>query len=381
MQAQDVDMMLERIAAGLAQRQTLLEQQYAISSQLLLSLEMGILTVLYQLPELDHQSVSDDTALLGCVIQELMQDKQQVGVAAMSLLERNAPLFCTAMQILTPAAGYQQALYAQIKTDAELLATVLPLWLQTDWCVEQLLTDKLDEHEHDAVRTVATSIYLRADAYAADDLWQRFQTINDLVIQQLYAWALYCVGDARSREAIQRLLSGEQHASSLTLAALMGEYDVLAPLQLKLKENEAWAARALAWFGKPVVADVLLAALDSAHTLPIAAEAWYWLTGQHLPSRPRLSLVGDAVAQTQATGRVPDAAAAHEWWQRNGNWPTQTRYLLGKPLDAMQAIYALRHWSGQVVTALQQLHGLQLGRPLQIVTASSWQYQRQQLLR
>lgn len=380
MQAQDVDTMLGRVAAGLAQRQTLLEQQYAISSQLLLSLEMGVLTVLYQLPELDHQSIDNDTALLGCVIQELMQDKQQMGAAAMSLLERNASLFCTAMQILTPAVTYQQAVYEEIKSDAELLAAVLPLWLQADWCVERLLADKLDEHENDVVRTVATSIYLHGGACAADDLWLRLQASDDLVVQQLYCWALYCVSDARSREAMQLLLSGEQHASSLTLAALMGEYDALAPLQLQLKAGESWAARALAWFGKPVVADVLLAALDSAHTLPIAAEAWYWLTGQHLPSRPRLSLVGDAVAQTQTTGRVPDATAAHEWWQRNGNWSTQTRYLLGKPLSQTQTMYALRHWSGQVVTALQQLHGLQLGRPLQMVTADSWQYQRQQLL-
>ncbi len=181
------------------------------------------------------------------------------------------------------------------------------------------------------------------------------------------------------RRAIEQQASREAAAPLLRLAALSGEPDFHPVLQQHLQADPAGGCHLLALWGHREAVPDLIEALASPRANEAAAEAWHRLTGQRLPSRPRMQVVGeDAPAETGES--IADAEAARQWWQgAESHWPAGERRLHGQPLVPQALLAALETDAGRGAADALDLLGILAGRPVGVVPAA-WMQQRADLL-
>lgn len=181
------------------------------------------------------------------------------------------------------------------------------------------------------------------------------------------------------RRAIELEASSADQATLLRLGALCGDAKLYPVLRSRLKTQPQDGARLLALYARPEALVDLHAALDSAPAMNSAADAWYWMTGQRLARKPRLSLVGGEAQETTGA-TMPDSEAAHVWLEQNrANFSEEARLLWGCPMSIPLLQAAAQNFAGRGDADLLDLLAVHLQRPLGL-TAGGWRSVRRQKL-
>ncbi len=181
------------------------------------------------------------------------------------------------------------------------------------------------------------------------------------------------------RRVIERQADSDEIGFLLYLAALSGERDFHPVLVQRRLAKPASGCRLLALWGHREAVPELLEALETPQANAAAADAWQWLTGQRLPRRPRMQVVGEEAAPASAE-TIADAQAAHAWWDAHkAAWPEGERRLLGRPLSPVVVRDALEEHAGAGAADALDLLGLITGRPAGVVK-EDWLLRRDAVL-
>ncbi len=181
------------------------------------------------------------------------------------------------------------------------------------------------------------------------------------------------------RRAIELETSPEAQLALLRIGALSGDSQIYPVLRSRLENHPQSGARLLALYGRPESLPDLLAALDKAPGMEPASSAWFWLTGQRLGRKPRLSLVGGE--DQGATGEtMPDSEAARNWLEQNrSGLADDARLFRGRPVGIPMLISSAQSLAGNGDADLLDLLAVRLQRPLGI-TAGAWRAVRTKIL-
>lgn len=181
------------------------------------------------------------------------------------------------------------------------------------------------------------------------------------------------------RRAIELETSADAQLTLLRLGALSGDPQIYPVLRSHQENNPQSGAHLLALYGRPEALADLLAALINAPAMESAASAWFWMTGQRLGRKPRLSLVG---GDQDATGEtMPDSDAARHWLEQNRSaFSENTPLFRGRPVDIPLLKEAAQNLAGQGDADLLDLLAVGLQRPLGFTTGS-WRSVRRQGLK
>lgn len=165
------------------------------------------------------------------------------------------------------------------------------------------------------------------------------------------------------RRAVERETDAQTRLELLRLVALAADAEMLPGLHRLLEERPEQGARLLALHGSAPAVELLIEALSRVATMNAAAHAWPWISGQALPSKPRLRAVG----QEDGQGSMPDVETARAWWaQQCTVLPPMGRMLQGTPLS-LKLLHALALTkAGEAGRDLLDLLAFHLGRPLGI---------------
>jgi len=185
-------------------------------------------------------------------------------------------------------------------------------------------------------------------------------------------WGGLIRGDYRAKIALHRAI--ERHADGimyfefLRLAALTGDTEYL-PLYTGLIESAPQRAfHYLAIYGRPEGVERILLGLEQPRTAHYAETAWWWISGQTLAKKPRMSLVGRQNVSNLLLDNfdyIPEPQAARDWWDRQRQ-EAGLRYLQGKPLDSGRVLASLKHYTGSSSLEFIDLLSLQYRQPLQL---------------
>jgi len=182
------------------------------------------------------------------------------------------------------------------------------------------------------------------------------------------------------RRAIEQQAGPDEAAPLLRLAALCGEPGFHPVLQQHARSEPESGYRLLALWGRREAVDDLLEGLESPRDNAPAAVAWHLLTGQRLPRRPRMQVVGEQETEAAAGEPIADVEAARQWWSaaREG-WAPDERRLLGRPLSLAVVLDWLADEAGAPAADALDLIGLQRGMPAGIAP-ETWILRRQESL-
>ena len=172
------------------------------------------------------------------------------------------------------------------------------------------------------------------------------------------------------RRAIERESNDMQRLDFLRLGALSGDAEYFPIFETLTAHVPQIAYHFLALLGQPESMAVILQGLNHPRTAQHAELAWWWVSGQTLPKKPRLSVVGeDHLVEDldNHVGLVPDAQYAQQWWSRTRK-DAKCRYLQGQPLNNVRIQHLLRHNAGIVSHDLIDLLALQSRQPMLIGT-------------
>lgn len=147
----------------------------------------------------------------------------------------------------------------------------------------------------------------------------------------------------------------------LRLMALTGTSEYLPILRDAARHDPAYGMYLLGLHGSGRIMPDILDGLDRAASMDEAAHAWTWLTGQELPSKPRLGVVSGR-STGPARGRRPHDGVAREHWAVAGErFAPDGRYLAGRPLDRAAVAHAAGRWCGRAGRDVLALLALQSG--------------------
>jgi hypothetical protein len=148
-----------------------------------------------------------------------------------------------------------------------------------------------------------------------------------------------------------------QYEIYLHLLALQGDVQFVPVLQTYAADYPERGLPLLALHGDVSVVQTLLKALQNLTTAEPAAQAWWWLTGQTLSRKPRLTLMSKHNKPDKVSPvTVPNVDNALLWWEQVGQqWPAG-RYLLGERVSQTHLQHVLQEYAG---TWLQDLTTLQ----------------------
>lgn len=179
--------------------------------------------------------------------------------------------------------------------------------------------------------------------------------------------------DTQACTALQRAIERErddfQRLDFLRLAALSGELQYTPILMQVIEHAPEVGYHFLALHGQPASLELILDGLVHPRTSAYAETAWWWVSGQTLPKKPRLSVVGESSEEGQVeeeVGFVPDAQVAQHWWRKQVGEPAQ-RWFQGKPISLQAVQKVAKHYTGLIsndlfdVLAIMAKHPIKLG--------------------
>lgn len=172
------------------------------------------------------------------------------------------------------------------------------------------------------------------------------------------------------RRAIERETNDMQRLDLLRLGALSGNAGYFPIFEILTQHIPQIAYHFLAMLGHPESMAIILQGLNHPRTAQYAELAWWWVSGQSLPKKPRLSVVGIENLEEdldESVGFVPDAKYAQQWWNRTRK-DSKRRYLQGQPLNNIRIQYLLKQNAGIVSHDLIDLLALQSQQPMLIGT-------------
>ena len=185
-------------------------------------------------------------------------------------------------------------------------------------------------------------------------------------------WGGLVRGDKDAEIALQRAIEKEaddiQRLDFIRFAAITGKQDYY-PILLQLIDNVPEVGyHFLALHGHSRNVEAILEGLRHPRTANFAETAWWWVSGQSLPKKPRLSVVGednDAEEFEQEVGYIPDAHVAEQWWERqsadrSGRWLHGQRF----NLDMLKTM--LQQQTGQISNDIFDLAALTTNTPVQL---------------
>lgn len=184
-------------------------------------------------------------------------------------------------------------------------------------------------------------------------------------------WGGLLRGDEQAQMALSRAIEHEAddfaRLDLLRYAALTGHMDYF-PILCQLTElSPELGYHLLALHGKSASVEIILEGLMHPRTAECAELAWWWVSGQRLPKKPRLSVVGEAAevsdAQADEVGYIPDAQSAQHWWQRQDP-QQQTRWLQGQPLTLVMLKKVMSQYTGAISNDLFDLYSLRAQQPI-----------------
>ncbi|WP_305047141.1 hypothetical protein [Geoalkalibacter sp.] len=249
------------------------------------------------------------------------------------------------------------------------------LWREQGWEVPRGLLHRAELQGRDEALQVAALTYAVNSPAVGMDLFQAYcRTLLDGGTPQLPGsvlvpalWGAMLRGEPQIGRMLRRAVEFEADPATrfalLRLAALRADAEILPVLRPLLQERPAQGARLLALHGSAQAVEILIEALSQAATMEVAARAWPWIAGMALPQTPRLHRVGEAGGQ----GLMPDAQAAHSWWQcRRSTLSPDERMLCGAPLSLPRLHDLALCKAGEAGRDILDLLALKLGRPLAI---------------
>ena len=244
------------------------------------------------------------------------------------------------------------------------------------------LTNQAELQEQDPYLQAQVLYYAANDQKNSIDIFQSYyqpliehQDTPELDHGSLVAalWGGLVRQDPLAYTALQRAIEHErddfQRLDFLRLAALSGEIQYTPILMLVLEHAPEIGYHFLALHGQTPSLEVILDGLAHPRTSAYAEAAWWWVSGQTLPKKPRLSVVGgssDEEEVEEEVGFVPDAQVAQLWWYKQKTDSGQ-RWFQGKPMTLEGVQKAAKNYTGLVsndlfdVLAIMAKHPLKLG--------------------
>lgn len=184
-------------------------------------------------------------------------------------------------------------------------------------------------------------------------------------------WGGLVRGDQDANIALQRAIEHEsddvQRLDFLRFAALSGKSDYYPILQKIVDKVPEVGFRFLALHGETRSVETILEGLKHPRTTNYAEQAWWWVSGQTLPKKPRLSVVGknNDDGLEEEVGYVPDALAADQWWSKQTR-DQSVRWLQGKSFSVSTVQTMLKKQTGLISNDLFDLHALIMHTPVQL---------------
>ena len=184
-------------------------------------------------------------------------------------------------------------------------------------------------------------------------------------------WGGLVRGDQDANIALQRAIEHEsdaiQRLDFLRFAALTGNSDYYPVLQQIVDKAPEAGFHFLALHGETRSVETILEGLQHPRTANYAEQAWWWVSGQTLPKKPRLSVVGEDNDDEieEEVGYVPDALAADQWWSRQTR-EQSVRWLQGKSFSTSTVQDMLQQQAGLISNDLFDLHALIIHTPVQL---------------
>ena len=172
------------------------------------------------------------------------------------------------------------------------------------------------------------------------------------------------------RRAIERESNDMQRLDLIRLAALSGEAEYFPIFESLSQHVPQIAYHFMALYGRPDGIEIILQGLSHPRTAQHAELAWWWVSGQTLPKKPRLSVVGEeslAEDLEDNVGFVPDAQPAQQWWVKQKK-DLSLRYLQGQPLNSAGIQTTLKQYTGMLSHDLIDLLAIQRQQPVLIGT-------------
>ncbi len=173
-------------------------------------------------------------------------------------------------------------------------------------------------------------------------------------------------------EATPALAPALEHAGSdvdarrvLHLMALSGAPAHQDTLALYARREPKWGVPLLALHGAPALLETLLDLLPRQEAAESAVTAWWRMTGEVLPQRPRLRLVGQA--DVTGGGEMPDAEWAAGWLEaHHQRLAASPRLLFGDALGQQALAVACHDWAGAASADLLRQARLSIGPALRV---------------
>jgi hypothetical protein len=172
------------------------------------------------------------------------------------------------------------------------------------------------------------------------------------------------------RRAIEREPNDMQRLDLLRLAALTGDAEYFPIFESLTQHVPQLAYHFLGLYGRPDGVEMILQGLSHPRTALHAELAWWWVSGQTLPKKPRLSVVGEESLDEDLednVGFVPDALPAQQWWIKQKK-DSALRYLQGQPLNRARIQATLKQYAGMISHDLIDLLAMQNQQALLIGT-------------
>ncbi len=185
-------------------------------------------------------------------------------------------------------------------------------------------------------------------------------------------WGGLLRNDTDAYTALQRAIAQENddflRLDFLRLAALSGEKSYFPIIKQVTEHAPEVGYHFLALHGQKESVLEILAGLTHPRTSAFAEQAWWWVSGQILPKKPRMSVVGQAQDEEQVdqnVGFVPDAQSGHNWWHKQKTDAAQ-RWFQGKPLSMASVQKVACEYTGLISNDLFDLLALTAQQPLKL---------------
>ena len=207
-----------------------------------------------------------------------------------------------------------------------------------------------------------------------------YQCLIDDNVEQLHnhhclvaaIWAGLVRQQSKAREALRKAIDQESNAIQrldfLRLAALTGDQEYYPLLKDLIEPVPELGFHFLALHGHSHAVSDILDGLSHPRTAMYADDAWWWVSGQILPKKPRLSVVGEQPDHAQVEdeiGFVPDVQLAKQWWSKQEKHQDM-RWLQGRNLTIYTVSDMLQQYTGLISNDLFDLFALVRQQPIQL---------------
>lgn len=283
--------------------------------------------------------------------------------------------------LLFPLPVVQEVLSKAYRGNEVLRAVLIYILAQQGARLPQGLINQAELQQRDPLLQAQILYYAANHATSGLDLFSPYyqpllshaETVPEHGVLVAALWGGLVRGDQAAAVALRRAIEREgddmQRLDLLRLAALTGDEEYLLIFELLVEHAPHLAFHLLALQGRHESAEIILQGLSHPRTANDAELAWWWVSGQTLPKKPRLSVIGKdrQVEEIEDVGLVPDAQSAQQWWSKQKK-DNARRYLLGQALSQQVIQTILMQYAGMISHDLIDLLSLQCRQPVSLGT-------------